>query len=197
VAREGLARLGRVFALERKWKSHPPAERTALRQAHARPHLEAFFAWAEEQFALVKDQRGLLRSALGYSVRNKAALMRYLDDGRLEPTNNGSERALRTIAVGRNAWIFVGSDDHAESAGHLFSLIASARLHALDPEAYLRDLLRVLPHWPRDRFLELAPKLWPRTRDRLDPIELAADLGPLTVPPTIEASPEQEPSAQS
>ena len=197
VAREGLARLGRVFALERKWKSHPPAERTALRQAHTRPHLEAFFAWAEEQFALVKDQRGLLRSALGYSVRNKAALMRYLDDGRLEPTNNGSERALRTIAVGRNAWIFVGSDDHAESAGHLFSLIASARLHALDPEAYLRDLLRVLPHWPRDRFLELAPKLWPRTRARLDPIELAADLGPLTVPPTIEASPEQEPSAQS
>ena len=197
VAREGLARLGRVFALERKWKSHPPAERTALRQAHARPHLEAFFAWAEEQFALVKDQRGLLRSALGYSVRNKAALMRYVDDGRLEPTNNGSERALRTIAVGRNAWMFVGSDDHAESAGHLFSLIASARLHVLDPEAYLRDLLRVLPHWPRDRFLELAPKLWPRTRDRLDPIELAADLGPLTVPPTINPPAEQEPSAQS
>ncbi|MGH8738794.1 MAG: IS66 family transposase [Burkholderiales bacterium] len=197
VAREGLARLGRVFALERKWKRHPPVERTALRQAHARPHLEAFFDWAEEQFALVKDQRGLLRSALGYSVRNKAALMRYLDDGRLEPTNNGSERALRTIAVGRNAWIFVGSDDHAESAGHLFSLIASARLHALDPEAYLRDLLRVLPHWPRDRFLELAPKFWPRTRDRLDSIELAADLGSLTVPPTINPPAEQKPSAQS
>jgi transposase len=79
----------------------------------------------------------------------------------------------------------------------LLSLIASARLHALDPELYLRDLLRVLPHWPRYRFLELAPKLWPRTRDRLAPFELAADVGPLTVPPTINPPAEQEPSAQS
>jgi len=196
VAREGLARLGRVFALERKWKGRSPHELLALRQAHARPHLEAFFAWTEEEFARVKDQRGLLRSALGYCVRNKAALMRFLDDGRLEPTNNGSERALRAIAVGRKAWLFVGSDDHAESAGHLLSLIASARLHKLEPETYLRDLLRVLPHWPRDRFLELAPKFWARTRDRLNPIELAADLGPLVVPPTIEPT-EQEPPAHS
>ena len=195
VAREGLARLGRVFALERKWKDRSFVELTALRQAHARPHLEAFFTWAEEEFTRVKDQRGLLRSALGYCVRNKAALMRYLDDGRLEPTNNGSERALRSIAVGRKAWLFVGSDDHAESAGHLLTLIASARLHALDPEAYLRDLLRVLPHWPRDRFLELAPRSWARTRDRLDPAELAADVGLLTIPPAIDPATEQQPSS--
>lgn len=81
--------------------------------------------------------------------------------------------------------------------GKATSLIASARLHALDPEAYLRDLLGVLPFWPRDRFLELAPKLWPRTRARLDPVELAVDLGPLTVPPSINPPAEQEPSAQS
>jgi transposase len=198
VAREGLARLARVFALERKWKGRPADELTALRQAHARPHLEAFFTWADEEFARVKDQRGLLRSALGYSVRNKAALMRYLDDGRLEPTNNKSERELRAIAVGRKAWLFVGSDDHAQSAGHLLSIIASARLHRLDPETYLRDLLRVLPHWPRERFLELAPKFWARTRDRLDPVQLAPDLGPLTVPPPpVEPSPEQQPAPQA
>jgi hypothetical protein len=74
-----------------------------------------------------------------------------------------------TIATGRKAWLFVGSDDHAESAGHIFSLIASCRLHGLDPEAYLRDLFRVLAHWPRDRYLELAPKYWASTRARLDP----------------------------
>lgn len=92
------------------------------------------------------------------------------------------------------AWLFVGSDDHAQAAGHLFSLVASARLHKLDPELYLRDVLRVLPHWPKDRYLELAPKCWARTRARLDAKELAADLGPLTVPPP---STEQEEPARA
>ncbi|HZF55725.1 MAG TPA: transposase domain-containing protein, partial [Polyangiaceae bacterium] len=80
-------------------------------------------------------------------------------------------------------WLFVGSDDHGQSAGHLLSLIASARLHRIDPEAYLRDLFRVLAHWPRDRYLELAPKYWLATRARLDPDELARDIDSLTVPP--------------
>ena len=87
-------------------------------------------------------------------------LTRFYDDGRLELDNNASERELRRVAVGRKAWMFVGSDDHAQAAGTLMTLIASARLHRLDPEAYLRDLIRVLPHWPRERFLELAPRDW-------------------------------------
>ena len=62
------------------------------------------------------------------------------------------------------------------------TLIASARLHGLDPELYLRDVFRVFPYWPRDRYLELAPKYWPATRVRLDLSELEAELGPLTVP---------------
>jgi transposase len=195
VAREGLVRLSRIFMLERKWNKLPPAERKALRQAHARPHLESFFAWAEVEFARVKEQRGRLRSALGYCLRHKAALLRYLDDGRLEPTNNRSERELRRIAVGRHAWLFVGSDDHAVAAGHLFTLIASARLHKLDPELYLRDLFRVLPHWPRDRYLELAPKYWTATRARLDLVQLEAEIGPLNIPPKLDSSAEQKPSA--
>jgi transposase len=188
VAREALVRIGRLFALERKWKDRSPVERKALRDQFARPHLEAFFAWAEPEFERVKNERGALRSALGYVVRQKAALMRYLDDGRLELTNNGSERQLRRIAVGRHAWLFVGSDDHAQSAGHLFSLIASARLHRLDPERYLRDLFRVLAQWPRDRFIELAPKYWAATRQRLDPVELEAEIGFLTIPPPLDAA---------
>lgn len=73
--------------------------------------------------------------------------------------------------------------DHATSTGHILSLIASARLHGLDSEAYLRDMLRVLAHWPKDRYIELAPKYWAKTRATLDPVQLAAEIGSLTIPP--------------
>ncbi len=185
VAREGLARIGRIFALEGAWRTDPPEVILRLRRQHLRPHLEAFFLWAEAEYERVRDQRGLVRSALGYAVRQKDALMRVLDDGRLVLENNRSERQLRRIAVGRKGWLFVGSDEHGEAAGHIFSLIASARLHHLDPEGYLRDLFRVLAHWPKDRHLELAPKYWARTRARLDAGELAAEIGALTVPPPL------------
>ena len=183
VAREGLARISHIFKLEATWRDKQHTQIARLRTLHLRPHLEDFFAWAEQQHELVRHQRGLLRSALGYSIRQKAALLRFLDDGRLLMENNRSERELRRIAVGRKAWLFVGSDGHAESAGHLFSLIASARLHRLDPETYLRDIFRVLPHWPRERHLELAPKYWAATRARLDAVELAREFGDLAVPP--------------
>ncbi len=88
----------------------------ALRNAHLRPHLDAFFACAQLEHDKVRDQRGLLRSALGGATREQDGLMRLLENGRLEMTNNRSERALRTIAVGRKAWLFVGSDDHAQRA---------------------------------------------------------------------------------
>lgn len=117
--------------------------------------------------------------------------MRYLEDGRLRLDNNHSERALRSIAVGRKNWLFVGSDGHGESAGHLLSLVASCRLHDLDPVDYLRDVIRVLAHWPRDRYLELAPKYWRATRARLDATDLAREIGPITVPPILPASEEQ------
>jgi hypothetical protein len=181
-AREGLARIMRMFQRERLFKDRPPDERKELRDQYIRPHVVAFFEFAELEYERVKHQRGMLRSALGYCVRQKAALMRFLEDGRLEMTNNGSERQLRRVAVGRKAWLFVGSDDHGQAAGNLLTLIASARLHRLDPEVYLRDLFRVLPHWPRDRYLELAPRYWRTTRARLDHDELHRELGSLTIP---------------
>lgn len=191
VAREGLARIGRIFALEDAWRADEPEVILRMRRQHLRPHLEAFFAWAEAEYERVRQQRGMVRSALGYAIRQKDALMRVLDDGRLVLENNRSERALRKIATGRKAWLFVGSDDHGDSTGHIFSLIASARLHDLDPESYLRDLFRVLACWPKDRYLELAPKYWTATRARLDPREIAAELGPLSVPPPLD-TPTQE-----
>lgn len=191
VAREALARISRIFEVDRTWQGKAPAEIKRLRDAQLRLHLEAFFAWAEVEFEKVREQRGSLRSALGYAVRQKDALLRVLEDGRLVLDNNRSERELRgSIAIGRKAWLFVGSDDHAESAGHLFSLIASCKLHGLDAETYLRDLFRILAHWPRERYLELAPKYWARTRARLDPTELACEIGALTVPPPL--APEEQ-----
>lgn len=191
VAREALARIGRIFALERTWKGRPHHEIRGLRNRHLRPHLDAFFVWATAEYARVAHQRGLLRSALGYVVRQQAALTRFLNDGRLAVDNNASERELRRIATGRKAWLFVGSDDHAQAAGNLLSLIASAKLHGLDPEAYLRDIFRVLAQWPKDRYLELAPKYWTETRARLLAAELEAELGPLTIPAPVP-SPQQQ-----
>jgi hypothetical protein len=183
IAREGLLRIKRIFDLDRTWKHKPPDEIRALRELHVRHHVEAFFAWVEVEYQRVKDTRGLLPTALGYAHRQQQALMRFLEDGRLPLTNNESERELRRIAGGRAAWLFVGSDDHGEASANLLTLVASAKLHGLDPEAYLRDLFRVLPHWPRDRYLELCPRDWRHTRAGLDPTQLDAELGPLTVPP--------------
>jgi transposase len=184
LAREGIARIHRMYQLEDTWKEKPPEEIRRLRNLYLRPEMEDFFLWVRTHHEVFKNERGLLSKAFGYATRHEAALMRFLDDGRLRIDNNHSERALRPIAVGRKAWLFVGSDDHAQSAGNILSLVASARLHGLDSEDYLRDLLRVLPHWPRDRYLELAPKFWSATRATLDPAELALEVGPLTVPPS-------------
>jgi len=181
-AREALARIMRMFHLDNTWKNRLPDVRKSLRDRHLRVHVVSFFEFAETAYEQVKHQRGMLRSALGYCVRQKHALMRFLDDGALEMTNNRSERQLRRVACGRKAWLFVGSDDHGQAAGNLLTAIASARLHKLDPEVYLRDVFRVLPHWPRDRYLELAPRYWRITRARLDRRELDREIGGLTVP---------------
>ena len=183
VAREALARIGRIFELDAELSGRPPAAIKSARDARIRPQVVAFFVWARTEYEKVRGERGTLRSALGYAVRQEGALMRFLEDGRLKLENNRSERELRRVAVGRNAWLFVGDDDHGEAAGHNLSLVASARLHDLDPEVYVRDALRVLPFWPKDRYLELAPKYWKATRARLSTEELEAELGPLTVPP--------------
>ena len=185
VSREALVRIQRIFENEEKWKGLSPEHVKALRDERTRPLVDDFFAWATLEYAKVKDTRGLLRSALGYTVRQQAALCRFLEDGRLGLSNNASERELRRVAVGRKAWLFCGSDDHAQAAAALFTLIATCKIHGLEPEGYLRDVLRVLGHWPKDRYLELCPHIFAATRARLDPVELAQEVGPLTVPPAI------------
>lgn len=182
VAREGLMRLRRIFEMDAKWQREPPSKRKILRGQFLAPELESFFDFVRAEWTKAQHQRGLLRSALGYAKNHEDALKRFLEDGRLKLDNNASERALRKVAVGRKNWLFVGSDDHAESTANLLSMIASARLHDLDPEDYLRDLFRVLPFWPKDRYLELAPKYWLATRARLDQAEMEHEVGWLAIP---------------
>jgi transposase len=163
-----------------------------------RPHVDSFFAWVEQQHRLFDAQRGYLRTALGYARNQRNALMRFLDDGRLVMDNSRAERAIKAVALGRKAWLFCGSDDHAKSTAALFSIVASARLHGIEPQEYLRCLIRLVPLWPSDRMLELAPLFWARTRARLHQNALAAEIGPIAVPaePLDTTAPaQQQPSS--
>jgi len=188
-ARRALTLIQQLFLLERQYATAPPDERRRLRQEKAKPFVEAFFALCDAESLTVLDHTPI-SIAIRYARNQREALQRFLEDGRLPCHNNVSERELRAIAVGRGAWLFVGSDDHAQATANLFTLIASCKLHRLDPEAYLRDLVRVLVHWPRDRYLELTPLFWAQTRARLDPRELELPFGHLTVPdpPTKQAT---------
>jgi transposase len=184
VAREALVRLGKMFEVDEHLRQGrpPPSKIKKLRDLHLRPLVEEFIAFAQTEYDKVKGQRGSLRSALGYTVRQAKALEAFLQDGRLRMDNNPSEAELRKVVRIRDAALFAGSEEHAQRAGHILSLIASAKLHHLDPEQYLRDIIRVLPHWPRDRYLGLSPKHWAATRKTLDPAQLIAELGALDVP---------------
>ena len=183
---DGLKRINAIFEVDRPLQDLPPAKRKLRRDQLLRPLVDDFFAWANDERSKLTG-RSRINSALGYVLNQEAALRRFLEDGRLRLENNGAERALRTIAVGRKAWLFFGSDDHASAAGNLFSLIASCKLHSLDPEAYLADVIRIFPYWPPTRRIELAPKYWAQTRARLDPRELELPLGHVSVPPPLAA----------
>jgi transposase len=178
---QGLMRIRAIYAADNAFRKLPPAQRKLMRDVHVRPLIDGFFQWAKEARASA-DGRTLATRAIGYAINQEAELRRVLDDGKLPLDNTRSERSLRKIVVGRKNWMFYGSDGHAESAAAIFSIIASCRLHSIDPQQYLDEILRILPYWPRERYLELAPNNWPTTRARLDPDELNAPLCSFTIP---------------
>jgi transposase len=178
----GLGLVNRIFEIERECEGLPPSRRLEVRQQKAGPVFLALVQWCSQQ-NLVADSKSRIHRALFYVVNNAHDLGCFLRDGRAPLTNNISERELRRLVIGRANWLFIGHDDSAPWTADLTSLVGSCALHGLDPAAYLRDIFRVLPHWPKRRLLELCPRDWPATRARLDPAELALPLGPLTVPP--------------
>lgn len=180
----GVGFCNKLFELERAWKKLPPAKRLEKRRKHSSRVIKELKQWKDEQLANPHVADGSrLRKALNYLTNQWPGLCKFLEDGRVPIHNNESERQLRSLVVGRANWLFVGSDDTAPSTGTFVSLVASCQLHGIDPEGYLRDLFRVLPVWPKNRMLELAPKHWNATKALLDQAQLALPLGPLTVPP--------------
>jgi transposase len=178
----GMKMIDALFAADAPLWKLPPSQRQLQRHQKLLPMVNAFFDWVREE-SQKQRPRGLVSKALGYALRQEAPLRRFLDDPRLKLDNNGAERAIRPITTGRKNWLFCGSDDHAQAAANLFSLVASCKLHGLDPELYLTELIRVMPYWPRQRYLELCPRYWLATRARLDPRELELPVGHITVPP--------------
>ena len=182
VGLQGLLRIRAIYAADDHFRKLPPVKRKLARDEHVRPLIDSFFEWVQ-QARLDQKGRNLATKALGYATNQEQELRRVLADGRLPLDNTRAERSLRKVVVGRKNWMFYGSDAHAESAAAIFSLVASCRLHSIDPEQYLDEVMRVLPYWPKHRHLELSPKYWQATRANLNPAELEAHLCSFTVPP--------------
>ena len=167
VATEALERIGALYVIEKEIRGRSPEDRHEIRGTRARPLLESLKQWLEATLCKL-SRKSDTALAVRYALGRWEALMRYCDDGRLEIDNNAAERALRTVALGRKNYLFAGSDVGGERAAAIYSLIGSAKLNGIDPEAYLRDVLTRIAEHSVNRIQELLP--W----------NLAPELAPLT-----------------
>jgi transposase len=156
VALEALERIGRLYKIEEEIRGHAPHERQLARHARAQPELRDLQNWLMTTTIAVSKKSELAKAAR-YALSNWTALTRYCDDGRIEIDNNAAERALRAVALGRKNWLFAGSDDGGERAAAIYSLIGTAKLNEIDPEAYLRHVLECIAEHPINRIDELLP----------------------------------------
>lgn len=166
-ARHGLSLIQELFQLDRQHAPVPAEEKLRRRQRESKPIVEAFFRYCDEEALKVLDETPISK-AIGYARNQREALERFLSDGRLPLHNNHSENALRREAVGRKNWLFLGSDEGGEVNATFVTLLANCQLHGLEPLGYLRDLLCLLPGWPVQRVLELAPANWRTTLARAE-----------------------------
>jgi transposase len=139
VAKEALDRIAAIYVIEDKARYAPVAERVKHR-VETGPLLDAFFVWAKATVVKL-SAKSALAEAFRYILKRREALTRFVSDGRLEADNNIAENAMRKIALGRRNYLFAGSDAGGERAAAIYTLVASARLNGLNPEADLKDIL--------------------------------------------------------
>ena len=156
IAKEALGRIAALYGIEKEIRGRPPDERREIRNARSRPLLESMHAWFKASVSKL-SRKSDVTVAIHYALGRWTQLMRYCDDGRLEIDNNAAERALRAVALGRKNYLFMGSDSGGERAAAIYSLIGSAKLNRIDPEAYLSYVLARIADHPLQSIEELLP----------------------------------------
>lgn len=167
VALEAVTRIDALFDIERGINRLPAAARLEARQRLSRPLVEALHDWLLAERARLSKHNPVAK-AINYMFEKAGrwdAFTRFLDDGRLCLTNNAAERALRGVALGRKAWLFAGSQRGGDRAACMYSLIVTAKMNDIDPQAWLADVLARMPNLPVSRLPELLPWNWATGQD--------------------------------
>jgi transposase len=145
-----------IYVIETKAQFAPIAERVEHRKETG-PLLDAFFAWANATVVKL-SAKSALAEACRYTIKRRKALSRFVTDGRLEADNNIAENAMRGIALGRKNYLFCGSDTGGDRAASIYTLVQTAKLNGVNPEAYLKDILtKIADGHPINRIDELTP----------------------------------------
>jgi transposase len=164
LALEVVRRMDAIFAIEREINGLSAASRLAARRERSMALVEDLQEWMRGERARLSRHADVAK-AMDYMLKRWPAFTRFLDDGRICLSNNAAERALRGIALGRKAWLFAGSDRGGDRAALMYTLIQTARLNDIDPQAWLGDVLARLNDHPIRDLDELLPWTWRATRE--------------------------------
>jgi transposase len=159
LALEAVRRIDKLFEIERSINGDSAERRRAVRQVLSAPLIADFEAWMHEHRPKLSRSNDLAR-AMDYILKRWAAFTLFLDDGRVCLTNNAAERALRGIALGRKSWLFAGSDRGGQRAAAMYSLIVTAKMNDIDPQAWLADVLARIAEHPARELDALLPWKW-------------------------------------
>ena len=159
LALEAVRRIDALFEIERAINGKSPEERLAARHEHSAPLVAELEAWMRSHRAKLSSNNKVAE-AMDYMLKRWASFARFLEDGRVCLTNNAAERALRGIALGRKSWLFAGSDRGGQRAAIMYSLIVTAKMNDIDPQAWLADVLARIADHPASKLDELLPWNW-------------------------------------